>query len=105
MRKAGDVCFAEVHHDDDGAVGMVDYTNYEDMEYAIRKLDGTEFRNPFTRSHIRVMSYNASPRRAGGQDRSRSRSRSPRSNQRSIPKSRSPSPARLSRPRSRSRSN
>ncbi|GAB4858606.1 Serine/arginine-rich splicing factor sr34a [Ancistrocladus abbreviatus] len=34
MRKAGDVCFAEVSRDSEGTVGLVDYTNYEDMKYA-----------------------------------------------------------------------
>ncbi|KAK8567863.1 hypothetical protein V6N13_105811 [Hibiscus sabdariffa] len=32
MRKAGDVCFAEVYPE--GAMGIVDYTNYDDMKYA-----------------------------------------------------------------------
>ncbi|KAM7276503.1 hypothetical protein ACFE04_018369 [Oxalis oulophora] len=54
MRKAGDVCFAEVYRDGDGAMGVVDYTNLDDMEYAVRKLDDTEFRNPWARSVIRV---------------------------------------------------
>uniref|UniRef100_A0A803KZU8 RRM domain-containing protein n=1 Tax=Chenopodium quinoa TaxID=63459 RepID=A0A803KZU8_CHEQI len=54
MRKAGDVCFAQVFRDGEGMMGMVDYTNYEDMQYAIRKLDDTEFRNPFSKSYIRV---------------------------------------------------
>ncbi|KAL6527011.1 Serine/arginine-rich splicing factor sr34a [Orobanche gracilis] len=53
MRKAGDVCFAEVSRDSEGTYGKVDYTNYEDMKYAIRKLDDTEFRNPWTRTYIR----------------------------------------------------
>ncbi|THU73775.1 hypothetical protein C4D60_Mb04t26410 [Musa balbisiana] len=57
MRKAGDVCFAQVFRDGDGAMGLVDYTNFEDMKYAIRKLDDSEFRNPFSRSYIRVKSY------------------------------------------------
>ncbi|XP_020273183.1 serine/arginine-rich splicing factor SR34A-like isoform X3 [Asparagus officinalis] len=56
MRKAGDVCFAQVFRDGDGSMGLVDYTNYEDMRYAIRKLDDTEFKNPFARSYIRVFS-------------------------------------------------
>ncbi|KAG1360621.1 putative Serine/arginine-rich splicing factor SR34A [Cocos nucifera] len=56
MRKAGDVCFAQVFRDGDGTMGLVDYTNYEDMKYAIRKLDDSEFRNPFSRSYIRVSS-------------------------------------------------
>ncbi|GAU43666.1 hypothetical protein TSUD_302290 [Trifolium subterraneum] len=53
MRKAGDVCFAEVSRDSEGTFGLVDYTNYDDMKYAIRKLDDTEFRNPWARSYIR----------------------------------------------------
>ncbi|KAL8534670.1 hypothetical protein ACS0TY_010628 [Phlomoides rotata] len=56
MRKAGDVCFAEVSRDSEGTYGLVDYTNYEDMKYAIRKLDDSEFRNPWTRTYIRVSS-------------------------------------------------
>ncbi|GAV92575.1 RRM_1 domain-containing protein [Cephalotus follicularis] len=76
MRKAGDVCFADVFRN--GAVGIVDYTNYEDMKYAIRKLDESEFRNPWTRACIRVRSYEGSPY----WDRSLSRSRSPRTHRR-----------------------
>lgn len=108
MRKAGDVCFAQVFRDRDGTVGMVDYTNYEDMKYAIRKLDDTEFKNPFARSYIRVKVYDGSPSRSRSKSRSYSRSRSPRrSRSKSVehPVSRSASPARLSRSRSRSRSN
>jgi arginine/serine-rich splicing factor 1/9 len=109
MRKAGDVCFAEVSRDSDGTFGLVDYTNYEDMKYAIRKLDDTEFKNPWTRSYIRVTRREDSPSRS----RSRSRSRSPRRNKskslersvsRSRSNSRSPSPVKPSRPKSRSKS-
>uniref|UniRef100_A0A1D1Y742 Pre-mRNA-splicing factor SF2 n=2 Tax=Anthurium amnicola TaxID=1678845 RepID=A0A1D1Y742_9ARAE len=101
MRKAGDVCFAEVFRDSDGTFGLVDYTNSEDMKYAIRKLDDTEFKNPYSRSHIQVESYKGGPTKS----RSQSRSRSPRRDQRSASKSvssgsRSASPARLSRSRS-----
>ncbi|KAH1202977.1 Serine/arginine-rich splicing factor SR34A [Glycine max] len=35
--------------------GIVDYTNYDDMKYAIRKLDDSEFRNAFSRAFIRVI--------------------------------------------------
>ncbi|PWA48404.1 serine/arginine-rich splicing factor SR34A [Artemisia annua] len=52
MRKAGDVCFAEISRDSKGTFGLVDYTNSDDMEYAIRKLDDTEFRNPWTKTYI-----------------------------------------------------
>ncbi|XP_068634117.1 serine/arginine-rich splicing factor SR34A isoform X2 [Aristolochia californica] len=115
MRKAGDVCFAQVFRDGDGTMGVVDYTNYEDMKYAIRKLDDSEFRNPFSRAYIRVKADEGSPSRS----RSRSRSRSPkraRSKSRSVspksrsvsksvsPRSRSVTPARMSRSRSRSES-
>ncbi|KAF4398853.1 hypothetical protein G4B88_023447, partial [Cannabis sativa] len=121
MRKAGDVCFAEVSRDGDGTFGLVDYTNYDDMKYAIRKLDDTEFRNPWARAYIRVRKFEASPSRSVS--RSRSRSRSPkrnrsksvdrssvsrsrsrsRSRSMSRSRSRSPSPVKSSRPRSRSR--
>lgn len=117
MRKAGDVCFAEVSRDSEGTFGLVDYTNSEDMKYAIRKLDDTEFRNPWARTTIRVRKYEGSPNRSRSRSRSlsRSRSRSPRrdrrksversvSRSRSRSRSRSASPVKTSRPRSRSRS-
>ncbi|XP_020273179.1 serine/arginine-rich splicing factor SR34A-like isoform X1 [Asparagus officinalis] len=94
MRKAGDVCFAQVFRDGDGSMGLVDYTNYEDMRYAIRKLDDTEFKNPFARSYIRVKMYEGSPPRS--RSRSYSRSRSPRRNlsdRSTLSRSRSVSPA------------
>uniref|UniRef100_A0A7N0U6K4 RRM domain-containing protein n=1 Tax=Kalanchoe fedtschenkoi TaxID=63787 RepID=A0A7N0U6K4_KALFE len=36
MRRAGDVCFSQVFRDRGGVTGIVDYTNYEDMRYAVR---------------------------------------------------------------------
>ncbi|GLT38005.1 hypothetical protein SLA2020_122810 [Shorea laevis] len=127
MRKAGDVCFSQVFRDREGMTGIVDYTNYDDMKYAIRKLDGSKFRNAFSSgAYIRVKeydsrrSYSRSPSRSPyGRSRSRSpsyssrsRSRSPRAKyprqslSRSVsPHSRSLSPAHSdSRSRSRSRS-
>ncbi|KAK4277637.1 hypothetical protein QN277_015605 [Acacia crassicarpa] len=111
MRKAGDVCFAEVSRDSEGTFGIVDYTNYDDMKYAVRKLDDTEFRNPWARAYIRVKKYEASPTRSRSRSRSPGRSRSPKRNRRSLERSvsrspsrsRSPSPIK-SRPRSPSRS-
>lgn len=118
MRKAGDVCFAQVLRNGDGAMGLVDYTNYDDMKYAVRKLDDTEFKNPFTKSYIRVKVYDGStsrsPRRSRSRSKSRSRSRS-RSNSTShrpirraskslSPKRKSASPSRSDRSRSRSKS-
>ncbi|KAK9018345.1 hypothetical protein V6N11_001321 [Hibiscus sabdariffa] len=53
MRRAGDVCFSQVFRDGGGTTGIVDYTNYDDMKYAIKKLDDSEFRNAFSRAYVR----------------------------------------------------
>ncbi|KAG0587484.1 hypothetical protein KC19_2G167800 [Ceratodon purpureus] len=108
MRRAGDVCFAQVFRDGSaGTMGIVDFTNYDDMKYAIRKLDDSEFRNPFSRSFIRVKEDKGSgSRRSVTRSRSRSR-RSSRSRSKSArsrsPRSRSRSPRSVT-PVSRSRS-
>ncbi|KAL2645022.1 hypothetical protein R1flu_012609 [Riccia fluitans] len=109
MRRAGDVCFAQVFRDGNGTMGIVDFTNYDDMKYAIRKLDDSEFRNPFSRSFIRVKEdkgygLRRSLSRSRSHSRSNSRSKSPRSPTRSrsaSPRSREPSRS-VSRSRSRS---
>ncbi|XP_024964921.1 serine/arginine-rich-splicing factor SR34-like isoform X2 [Cynara cardunculus var. scolymus] len=97
MRRAGDVCFSQVFKEGGGTTGIVDYTNYDDMKYAIRKLDDSEFRNAFSRGVIRVKEYDSS------RSRSRSRSRS-KSYSRSRSRSRSKSPKAKSSRRSKSRS-
>ncbi|XVF06024.1 hypothetical protein REPUB_Repub06bG0012500 [Reevesia pubescens] len=94
MRKAGDVCFSQVFRDRGGMTGIVDYTNKDDMKYAIRKLDDTEFRNAFSRAYIRVKEYDS--RYDSRHSYSRSPSRSPYS--------RSPSHSRSYSSRSRSKS-
>eukprot|EP00803_Ostreobium_quekettii_P011316 evm.model.scf_21EXC.21 EVM.evm.TU.scf_21EXC.21 scf_21EXC:199623-202678(-) len=88
MRKAGDVTFAQVMRpsrgydkgmrDRDGMMGLVDYASYEDMKHAVRKLDDSEFRNPFDKSFIRVREDRGgrSPRSPRSPVSSRSRSRS-----------------------------
>ncbi|MCO5603581.1 hypothetical protein L7F22_057732 [Adiantum nelumboides] len=105
MRRAGDVCFAQVFRDGRGLVGIVDYTNYDDMKYAIRKLDDSEFKNPFDRGFIRVKEDKSTGgRRSYSRSRSRSRSYTrSRSYSRSVSRSRSRSPSR-SKSRSPSRS-
>ncbi|XXG84247.1 hypothetical protein AAC387_Pa10g1802 [Persea americana] len=126
MRRAGDVCFSQVFRDRGGTTGVVDYTNYDDMKYAIRKLDDSEFRNAFSRSYIRVKEYDSkrslsrsrsrsrsdsksrSPSRSRSHSRSKSLSKSPKvkGSRRSISRSRSGSDSRSrsgSRPRSLSR--
>lgn len=107
MRRAGDVTFAQVFRDGNGTTGVVDYTNYDDMKYAIRKLDDSEFKNPFSRSYIRVKEYSSKGSMSRSRSRSFSRSRS-RSHSRTQSPSRSPNVSRRkvhSKPlRSRSRS-
>ncbi|KAA8543098.1 hypothetical protein F0562_021407 [Nyssa sinensis] len=95
MRRAGDVCFSQVFRDTSGTTGIVDYTSYDDMKYAIRKLDDSEFRNAFARAIVRVKEYDS--RRSRSLSRSRSRSRSysrgrsySRSHSRSRSRSKSP---------------
>ena len=46
MRKAGEVGYADVFKD---GTGVVDYQNKEDMEYAIKKLDDSEFKDRYGR--------------------------------------------------------
>ncbi|WRX22794.1 RNA recognition motif domain - like 10 [Theobroma cacao] len=98
MRKAGDVCFSQVFRDRGGMTGIVDYTNYDDMKYAIRKLDDSEFRNAFGRAYIRVKEYDSR------YDSRHSYSRSPSHSPYSRSPSRSHSYSSRSRSRSRSRS-
>ncbi|XP_038683607.1 serine/arginine-rich splicing factor SR34B-like isoform X2 [Tripterygium wilfordii] len=113
MRRAGDVCFSQVFRDGSGTTGVVDYANYDDMKYALKKLNNSEFRNAFSRSYVRVKEYDSksSPGHPRGRSDSRSHSRSrSRSRGRSYSRSRSPSKSpkakstRRSPARSRSRS-
>ncbi|XP_020249639.1 serine/arginine-rich splicing factor SR34A-like [Asparagus officinalis] len=97
-----------------GTTGIVDYSNYDDMKYAIRKLDDSEFRNAFSRAYIRVkehdhkrsLSRSPSRSRSHSRSRSRDRSKSPKSKsaRRSLSRSRSRSISSRSRSGSRGRS-
>jgi len=104
MREAGDVCYADVFKD---GSGVVEYLRYDDMKYAIRKLDDSKFRSHEGETcYVRVREDTVKDRERNGRNRSRSRSTS-RSRSRSTPPKRSRgsptySPAR--RPRSHSRS-
>lgn len=42
MREAGDVGFADVFKD---GSGVVEFLRYEDMKYALKKLDDSKFRS------------------------------------------------------------
>ncbi|GFQ88433.1 hypothetical protein TNCT_729571, partial [Trichonephila clavata] len=93
MREAGDVCYADVHKD---STGVVEFLRYEDMKYAVKKLDDSRFR-----SHEGEVSYIRVKEDHGSRSRSRSRSYSPPRRTRGSP---TYSPAHRSRSRSRSRS-
>ncbi|XP_019094376.1 PREDICTED: serine/arginine-rich splicing factor SR30-like [Camelina sativa] len=94
MRKAGDVCFSEVFRDRGGMSGVVDYSNYDDMKYAI-------YYGVTSNLTVQVREYESrSVSRSPDYSRSRSRSRG-RSYSYSS-RSRSVSPARSVSPRSRS---
>merc|ERR1711970_115446 len=109
MREAGDVCFADVYKD---GTGGCEYVKYEDMKYALKKLDDTKFKShEGETSYVRVKEDYGGGGGGGGGRRSRSRSNdrasptySPvrKSRNRSDSRSRSPQDRRQSRSRSRS---
>lgn len=68
MREVGEVCFADVYK---GGEGVVEFVSYDDMRYAIRKLNNTKFK-----SHEGESSYIKLREDVASGD-SRSRSRSP----------------------------
>lgn len=49
MREAGDVCYTDVLRD---GTGIVEYGRYEDMKYALRKLDDTKFKSHEVYVHL-----------------------------------------------------
>ncbi|CAN0207945.1 unnamed protein product, partial [Ectocarpus sp. 13 AM-2016] len=51
MRKAGEPTYTDVDHK---GGGIVHFRTRDDMDYALRKLDGSDFRNPFEKSRISV---------------------------------------------------
>ncbi|KAL0584691.1 hypothetical protein ABG067_005428 [Albugo candida] len=100
MRKAGEVTFAKIDKRGDG---IVDFKHYDDMKYAIKRLDDTKFRNRFDRAYVRVRQLRGKRSQSPGRSRSRSQSRSQSRSNGSISASRSRSPS-SSRSASRSRS-
>lgn len=86
MREAGDVCYADVFKD---GTGVVDFIRYEDMKYALRKLDDSRFRSHEGEiSYIRVKeghSSNGADSPYQSRGRSRSRSYSPAARRRGSP--------------------
>lgn len=70
MRKAGDVVFTEV---DGRGGGVVEYSNKRDMNYAVEKLDDSEYRGRSENTYVRVRMAGS---RGRGDTKSKSRSRS-----------------------------
>lgn len=121
FRKVVKPSYTNVFRDRGGVIGVVEFDSRDDMKRAIRKLDDTEFKNPFEKAYVRVIddsdggggggggsrggrSVSRSPRRSRSRGRSYSRSRS-RSRGRSASRSPSRSPSRSKSPtRSPSRS-
>lgn len=67
MREAGDVCFADVYKD---GTGVVEFLRYEDMKYAIKKLDDSRFRSHEGEvAYIRIKEDGAPSYGGGGEDR------------------------------------
>ncbi|KAJ9058793.1 Serine-arginine protein 55 [Entomophthora muscae] len=126
MRRAGEVCFADVHKERFGE-GVVEFERYDDLKYALEKLQDSDFHGKRihlvedsrggqgsrpsrrgrsrSRSPRRARSYSRSPRRGRGHSPRRSpprRSRRSPSPRRSPPRrmpSRSRSPRQSTRPR------
>lgn len=94
MREAGEVVYADVFRD---GMGVVEFSNREDMEWAIKNLDDSKFK-----SHEGETAFIRVKVDGGMSHRSRSRSLSARSRSRSS-NSRSRSKSRSSRSHSRSR--
>nr|XP_020474262.1 serine/arginine-rich splicing factor 9-like [Monopterus albus]XP_020474263.1 serine/arginine-rich splicing factor 9-like [Monopterus albus]XP_020474264.1 serine/arginine-rich splicing factor 9-like [Monopterus albus]XP_020474265.1 serine/arginine-rich splicing factor 9-like [Monopterus albus]XP_020474266.1 serine/arginine-rich splicing factor 9-like [Monopterus albus] len=94
MREAGDVCFADVQRDGEG---VVEFLRREDMEYALRRLDRTEFRShQGETAYIRVFEERGTPNWGRSRSRSRSRGRySPPYRNRGSPPPRYQSPPRF----------
>ena len=55
MREAGDVCFADVYKD---GTGVCEYVRYEDMKYALKKLDDTKFKSHEVSVEIAKITWN-----------------------------------------------
>lgn len=73
MRKAGDVVFTDV---DRNGEGIVEFSNRDDMERAVDKLDDEEFRGRDGSGYIRVKFANKRSDRSRSRSKSRSYSRS-----------------------------
>lgn len=53
-------CFTDVYRERGEAVGVAEFETMEEMRTAIRRLDDTEFKNPFEKSYIRIVEVSTS---------------------------------------------
>lgn len=53
-------CFTDVYRDRGEAIGVAEFETMEEMRTAIRRLDDTEFKNPFEKSYIRIIEVSSS---------------------------------------------
>jgi len=105
MRKAGEVAFADVWTTKRGELmGIVEFTNRDDMRYCLDKMHDTPFKNPFDSRNVAIYPYEEEKPRSRSRSRSPAGSPRPRSRSRSRPRSRSRSRSRSPRARSYSRS-
>ena len=71
FRRFVNPAFTSVYSEREKVFGVVEFDSSDDLKYAIRKLDNTEFKNPFDRAYIRILDDS----RDQSHSRSRSRSR------------------------------
>jgi hypothetical protein len=68
----------QVVKDGRGQLGLVDFATLEDMQTALRRLDGSEFKNPFDTTTIYVKEDRGGGGGGGRDDRDRDRDRDDR---------------------------
>lgn len=57
--------FTDVYRDRGEAIGVAEFETLDDMSYAIRKLDDTEFKNPFESGRITIREVGSTAAAAG----------------------------------------
>ena len=55
IRQVCKPAYTNVVRERDGPLGIVEFETGDDMERTIRKLDDTEFKNPFDRTYVRIV--------------------------------------------------
>lgn len=66
IRQVCKPAYTNCFRDRDGVVGVVEFETQDDMDRTIRKLDDTEFRNPFDSAYVRLVEDRDGGGRGGG---------------------------------------